>query len=111
MNSKLLKKIKYFLNEGKVYRAYQLKEWRGVNGIKQAALKRDHYECQDCSKEGRQTKAVEVHHIKELKDNPELFLKLENVISLCKDCHNKRHNRSFKGNNKYKNNFTTEERW
>jgi 5-methylcytosine-specific restriction endonuclease McrA len=67
-------------------------------------LKRDHYECQDCIKrlrekenlrgyEHRIRRATEVHHIIELKERPELALEDNNLVSLCKQCHNERHGR------------------
>ena len=70
---------------------------------------RDHYECQDCRKRlqkaaekgqqlsGRDRKigrAEEVHHIKELKEHPELALDDDNLVSLCTQCHNMRHERN-----------------
>ena len=33
------------------------------------------------------TIATEVHHIKEVKTNPELRLDFTNLVSLCKTCH------------------------
>ncbi|EPI26147.1 hypothetical protein D352_00121 [Enterococcus faecium LA4B-2] len=36
---------------------------------------------------------LEVDHIKEFEFFPELALELENLRTLCKDCHNKRHGR------------------
>ncbi len=36
---------------------------------------------------------LEVDHIKELETNPELALDPDNLRTLCKDCHNKRHDR------------------
>ncbi len=55
------------------------------------ALTRDHGICQDCLKERKITKAQTVHHIKELREHPELSLTLENLVSLCNPCHNRRH--------------------
>ena len=72
-------------------------------------LQRDHYECRDCRKRledavaaGEQLKAKdkkicraeEVHHIRELKEYPELGLDDDNLISLCVPCHNLRHGRT-----------------
>ena len=72
-------------------------------------LMRDHYECQDCRKRlrdaadsgtllaGRERKiwpAEEVHHIKELKEHPDLALNDDNLVSLCTQCHNIRHGRT-----------------
>lgn len=56
-------------------------------------LQRDHYLCQHCLAKGIITKATEVHHIKPLADYPWLALKLENLISLCWQCHEKTKNK------------------
>ncbi len=88
-------------------------------------LTRDCWECQDCRKRleeaarngtklrGRDSKiwrAEEVHHIKELKEHPDLALEDDNLVSLCIQCHNIRH-----GRNQYKfvkrKKRLTEERW
>lgn len=110
MTEDLLKKIKKWIKENKEYKCYQLKEWRGIKGIRAQALKRDHNECVDCAKKGKHSKAEEVHHIVELKKNPRKFLELKNVVCLCKNCHNRRHHRELKGKKK-KNKFENEERW
>lgn len=88
-------------------------------------LERDHYECQDCRRRlraaakegkvlsGRDRKiwpAEEVHHIRELKDHPELALDNDNLVSLCTQCHNLRHDRNpYKFVKKKKR--LTEEKW
>ena len=41
------------------------------------------------------------------KIRPDLFLDLNNLICLCKDCHNKRHDRLYKNKIKFEN----VERW
>ena len=54
---------------------------------------------------------LEVDHIKELEDFPELALDDNNLRTLCKDCHNKRHNRMrYKGRNPKVNKWQ-DERW
>lgn len=75
---------------------YKRKPWRKA---REAALRRDHYICQDClaaKKRGaririRQRKDLIVHHILSREEHPELELELDNLISLCEACHNKRH--------------------
>ncbi|XOT28936.1 HNH endonuclease [Bacillus subtilis subsp. subtilis] len=67
---------------------YKSKAWTECRAL---ALTRDHGLCQDCLKERKITKAQTVHHIKELRDHPELALTLENLVSLCNPCHNRRH--------------------
>lgn len=58
-------------------------------------MARDKMLCQDCLKRGRVTPAEEVHHITPLTpDNitdPAVTLNEKNLISLCKECHKKRH--------------------
>ena len=81
----------------------------GIWGKKRIAiLERDHYSCQECRKKGFYKKAVTVHHIKHLRDVPELALTDSNLISLCADCHDAMHPEKHytKGEG-----FTNCERW
>ncbi|MEJ7298722.1 HNH endonuclease, partial [Staphylococcus epidermidis] len=51
-------------------RFYNSKSWEDV---RQQVLKRAHYECEWCSKEGKvTTDNLEVDHIEELQDRPDL---------------------------------------
>lgn len=64
---------------------YHKTAWRK---LRQLALQRDHYICQNClKKENKITRATEVHHIRSIADYPELALDLDNLTSLCWDCH------------------------
>lgn len=54
---------------------------------------RDRWECQDCKARGRYAPATAVHHIKPLSVSPELALTDSNLISLCNECHERRHGR------------------
>lgn len=71
-------------------------------------LKRDHYECQICRERIRNAdesgtelpvqdrrirRAVIVHHLRHLKDFPELALDDDNLISVCHECHDRLHER------------------
>jgi len=67
---------------------YKSAAWEKVRKL---ALIRDNYLCQECLRNGMITKADVVHHIKELKDYPELALVLDNLECLCHSCHNKEH--------------------
>ncbi|EMF0043924.1 HNH endonuclease [Enterococcus hirae] len=83
-------------------RFYGSTEWRK---LRSQCLERDHYECQWCKAEGRLTtqhdSILEVDHIKELEYHPNLALDINNLRTLCKDCHNKRHNRmKYRGQQK-----------
>lgn len=104
---------------------YNSNAWRNKkNGKRIEILKRDRFECQDCIerlKNARKNKieltgedrlirsAKHVHHIKELKDNPEFALADNNLISLCKKCHDIRHERYIKQCEK--KNKINDERW
>lgn len=70
-------------------------------------LKRDHNECQMCLQKGKYTRATTVHHIKHLRDMPELALTDSNLISLCNDCHELMHPEKHKRKIGYEN----KERW
>ena len=90
-------------------------------------LRRDHYECQECRRrieEARQSgvslpprerkirRAVQVHHIKTLKDHPELRLDSDNLISVCHECHDRLHGRVIDRLRPKKDKKpVTEERW
>ena len=71
---------------------YKSKTWQRTRAT---IWSRDRGLCQDCLRKGLITPAVEVHHIIELTptniDRPEITLNPDNLISLCKDCHAKRH--------------------
>lgn len=83
--------------------------------IRQQVLERDNYECQMCKAEGRVTTQanarLDVDHIEELEQRPDLALELDNLRVLCAACHDKRHNRfqrrgSYKPNSKWQ-----DEKW
>ena len=43
--------------------------------------------CEDCAQKGITRVAVEIHHVESLATRPEKALHLENLRSLCRDCH------------------------
>lgn len=79
---------------------YKTSKWYRARG---AALERDHYICQDClaakqrGERLRPRTATTVHHIVPVKERPDLWLDLNNLISLCDPCHNKRHPEKGRG--------------
>ena len=83
---------------------YHTREWRKKRAD---ILKRDRYSCQVCRSRGKYARANTVHHIKHLKDAPELALTDENLISLCAACHEDMHP-EFRYKSK---GFRNEERW
>ena len=73
--------------------------------LRQEVLEEQHYECQMCKAKGSYSPAEAVHHIKFLKQHPELALTKSNLMCLCKECHYEVHH---KAENKPQLN---EERW
>ncbi|WP_211181809.1 HNH endonuclease [Staphylococcus capitis] len=85
---------------------YNSKAW---NEVRRQVLKRSNYECAWCREEGKvTTDNLEVDHIKELQDRPDLKLDPDNLRVLCKACHNKRHTRFQYGGNQFK---PKEQKW
>ena len=56
-------------------------------------LKRDEYMCRECKRYGKTTEATMVHHVIPLDQRIDLGLNSKNLISLCKVCHGKMHDR------------------
>ena len=96
------------MTDQEVKQVYNSARWQRV---RDRILIRDRYECQDCiqrlrtaaekeerlfGEDAKIRRATQVHHIKELKENPELAFDEENLISLCTQCHNIRHGRQPK---------------
>ena len=96
--------------------------WKFYKGIafrhlKEEVLQEQHYECQECKKQGKITKADTVHHVQFVRKHPSLALskyytykgkQYRNLIAVCKACHNKLHpeKRKFKAKEQL-----NEERW
>lgn len=110
---KTIEEIKADVIVGNTDSLYKSMYWENK---REEILRRDHYQCQRCLgkfgdvKRIKLKKANTVHHIVELKDNPDLMLDDDNLISLCNNCHNIIHDRVPKYFYKKKKRVT-EERW
>lgn len=75
----------------KFYHSAAYRQWR------ETVLRNAGYICQNCKRYGRVDKdglpvpATVTHHIKEVKDYPELALDPMNGQALCAACHNRMH--------------------
>ena len=73
---------------------YHSAAWKRARAL---ALQRDHGMCQDCMDRLRAgygikpRRAPMVHHIIPLEERPDLALNLDNLRSLCNECHNRQH--------------------
>lgn len=78
----------------------------------------DKRECQLCKEQGRYRRGVIVHHVKHLRDRPDLAYSLfdpdthaRQLITVCKQCHEKLHPEALTPVFAAKKRFETEERW
>lgn len=87
---------------------------KGWKHLRDAVLDLDHHECQRCKELGRYTPATTVHHVKHLKDRPDLAYSIydgddRQLISLCASCHDHEHPEKLRRNAKAEP--LTPERW
>lgn len=105
------KKLLQAIENGREDIFYNSRTWRKK---RLEILERDKYECQMCKELGRVGKGETVHHIKHLKDRPDLGLADSNLITVCYAHHNELHpekQRQGKAKGKDKDKFVNEERW
>lgn len=91
-----LEELRDLIDQGAETRFYFWSEWRG--GVREQVLRLDHWECQHCKARGRYARAEIVHHVKHLRDRPDLALSIwdpatgeRQLVSLCKACHEAEH--------------------
>lgn len=87
--------LKQLISEGKENIWYNSASWKSM---RRTVLRIDHYECQICKSKGRYSRARVVHHVKHLKDRPDIALNIydpdtgeRQLISVCKQCHEDLH--------------------
>jgi len=83
------KKLLQAIENGREDMFYNSRPWRKK---RKQILDRDNNECQICKEEGKVTVGTDeepliIHHMKELKEFPELGLEDNNLISVCRYCH------------------------
>lgn len=64
-------------------------DWRKLRDI----YVKEHPFCEECYKNGRLVPVEEVHHIIPLKEGGKHSI--DNLVSLCRSCHAKKHRRTF----------------
>ena len=106
------------IREGRVHDFYVWSAWRAK---RLQILRQDHYEGQECKKQGRYRRAVLVHHVQHLQQHPELALcdtftgidgqEHRQLISVCKECHETVCHPERMRKQPRKKKFWTEERW
>ena len=117
LTSAELKWLRSLIDQHKVHTFYVWGKWLRERAF---VLRQDRYECQMCKAAGRYRRAEVVHHIRHLKQRPDLALSMyvqaedgtqqRQLISLCTACHEACHPERLK-HRKQKPTFTTPERW
>ena len=69
-----------------IRRSKEYREWR------EKVFKRDNWTCRECGKRSKKNcyLRIEAHHIKLFALFPELRFKIDNGLTLCKKCHDKK---------------------
>lgn len=108
--------IRQWIADRNVLQFYVSYDWKKK---REEVLALDKHECQKCKARGVYTRATIVHHVKHLRDRPDLALsiwhiqpdgtKVRQLVSLCDRCHEEEHPERLKQYRKQKP--ITEERW
>lgn len=69
---------------------YNSKEWNQLRNFKFAEA---NGLCEECKQKGITRAGIDVHHIVPIEENWDKRLDYDNLILLCKECHNQKHNR------------------
>ncbi len=95
--NELVKWIEQLIKDKKLWKFYKSIPWMD---LKKEVLKEQNFECQECKKLGKITKADTVHHVQFVTKHPQLALsrhytykgkQYRNLVAVCKSCHNKLH--------------------
>ena len=107
--------LRMLINEGRTIEFYKSDDWIE---LRTEVYQEQHGECQKCKEEGDIVHATQVHHVKEVKDFPELALsktyidqtglEQKQLVLSCLKCHNIEHNRFSSAEDRTQLN---EERW
>ena len=108
-----LAELAQLIAAGQEAKFYDWPEWAHIRAD---VLELDRHECQRCKNvKHRYRKAVLVHHVKHLKDRPDLALSIwdgpeRQLVSLCRACHEEEHpERQWR--KVVKRDYVTKERW
>lgn len=95
-----LPRLEALVASGREDAFYSWPEWRGK---RKDVLKLDHRECQLCKAMGHFRRGTIVHHVKHLRDRPDLALSVfdsdtgeRQLITVCKQCHELEHPESLR---------------
>lgn len=88
-------RLERLIADGQEHAFYLWTDWKAVRA---AVLRLDRWECQVCREHGRYSRGEIVHHVKHLKDRPDLALEIwdpqtgeRQLVTVCKACHEAAH--------------------
>ena len=111
--------IRELIKDDNLVRFYKSREWRE---LRDEVLSEHHYECQECLKQGKYTRATMVHHVQEVRKRPDLALSKtyvdgkgnehKQLLPVCIPCHERIHDK-LGGYTRERcgPKFTNDERW
>ena len=92
--------LRRLIDQGCEARFYWWPQWQET---REAVLKMDNYECQICKARGRYSRGSIVHHVKHLRERPDLALSVydpdtgeRQLVTVCKSCHEEEHPESLR---------------
>lgn len=93
MSDESVELLRGLIARGEVNQFYTSTAWRHLRDV---VLRLDRYECQCCKARGRYRRAVIVHHVKHVRERPDLALSIwdgeeRQLVSVCADCHRELH--------------------
>ena len=113
-----VEQIKKLIEDNRLDIFYNSKYWRRLS---HAIIREQNNECQICKSRGKYSRARIAHHVKHLKDRPDLAysryyidengVKHRQLLAVCFNCHEEEHDKKFKGNARPKKGYTNEEKF
>lgn len=88
-------RLRALIDEGQEERFYSWRVWRRLS---MRVRELDQQECQHCKERGKYSPAEIVHHVKHLRERPDLALSIwdpdtkeRQLVTLCRGCHEAEH--------------------
>lgn len=111
-----LARLRALIDTGQEVRFYSWRAWKRLSLRVRDRL--DNNECQKCKARGKCAPAEIVHHVKHLRDRPDLALSIwdpdtneRQLVSLCRGCHELEHPERLRPANTAAASPLTVERW
>ena len=115
ISAERLERLRRLIADGREHAFYLWGPWRR---LRREVLDMDRHECQFCRARGRYSRAEIVHHIKHLRERPDLALSIwdpetgeRQLAAVCRACHEMEHPEAMVHLPRRSERFETPERW